>query len=126
MTIAYSVLLAAMFLPFVYTGYAKFSSRGYNNARVREFQEQLDGAARRAHHAHLNSFEAYPPFAVAVLLAHQMQAAQATVDVLAVAWLVLRLGYGWAYISDRPSLRSTLWALALIAVMGLWWVSFSG
>ncbi len=123
MTIAYWCVLAAALLPFVFTGVAKFSGPGFNNRRPREFQATLTGMRGRAHAAHLNSFEAFPPFAAAVIIAHQLQAAQATVDALAVAFIALRLVYGVLYIADLHWWRSIVWTLALGCVVALFVVA---
>ncbi len=119
MTIAYWAVLAAAVLPYLFTGYAK-SAGGYDNRAPREWLEARSGAAKRAHWAQQNGFEAFPPFAAAVLIAHATGgAAQATIDALAVAFVVLRALHGVAYVADRPALRSTLWTLAFGCVIGL-------
>ena len=75
MTTAYWCMLIAAFLPLAFTGVAKFSGPGFNNNRPRDFQAGLTGFRQRAHWAHLNSFEAFPPFAAAVVMAHQFRMA---------------------------------------------------
>ncbi len=120
MTIAYWCVLIAAFLPILFTGIAKFSGKGFNNFTPRKFQDRLDGFRQRAHWAHLNSFEAFPPFAAAVIIAHQLGHNQATVDKLAMAFIGLRLVYGALYIADRASLRSVAW----LAAVGCWVAMF--
>lgn len=75
--------------------------------------------ALRAHWAHQNSFEAFPPFAAAVLVAEQLGAAQARIDLLAGAFIVLRLAYGVCYLADRATLRSVVWAGAMACTVAL-------
>jgi uncharacterized MAPEG superfamily protein len=123
MTIAYWCVLAAALLPFLFTGIAKFSGPGFTNRRPRDFQQNLEGFRKRAHWAHLNSFEAFPPFAAGVIIAQQLQAPQASVDGLALAFIGLRLAYGVAYIVDRPTLRSLIWMGALGCVVALFVVA---
>ncbi|MCE3005022.1 MAG: MAPEG family protein [Xanthomonadaceae bacterium] len=123
MTIAYWCVLVAAFLPFVFTGYAKFSGPGFTNRHPREFQAGLTGVRGRAHAAHLNSFEAFPPFAAAVIIAHQLQAPQATVDGLALAFIGLRLAYGALYIADLHWWRSIVWTLGVGCVVALFVVA---
>jgi uncharacterized MAPEG superfamily protein len=120
MTIAFWCVLIAAFLPILFTGIAKFSGPGFNNRNPREFQSRLSGARMRAHQAHLNSFEAFPPFAAAVIIAHVAGADRAIVDWLAIAFIVLRLGYGVAYMADKASLRSLLW----LGAVGCWVAMF--
>lgn len=119
MTIAYWCVLIAALLPYAFTGYAK-SGGGYDNRAPREWLDRREGAAKRAHWAQLNSFEAFPPFAAAVIIAHATGgAAQATIDALAVAFVVLRALYGVVYVADRPTLRTSIWTLGLLCVIGL-------
>ncbi|QGM22296.1 hypothetical protein GJ672_08560 [Spiribacter sp. 2438] len=118
MSIAYYCVLAAIFLPIVFAGLAK--SRGdFDNARPREWLTSLEGWRQRAHWAQLNTFEAFPPFAAAVIIAHQLGAPQGPVDVLAVLFLVFRGAYGLFYIVDRPTLRSLAWMAAFACTVGL-------
>lgn len=119
MTIANWCVLVAAFLPFLWTGVAKFSGPGFNNRRPRDFQDSLAGWRKRAHWAHQNSFEAFPFFAAGVLIAQQAGAAQGRVDQLALAFIGLRLLYGVFYIADRHALRSLVWTLALACVVAM-------
>ena len=116
MTVAFYCVLIAAFLPILFTGVAKFSGKGFNNNSVRDFQSSLTGMRQRAHWAHLNSFEAFPPFAAAVVIAHLAHGANQTVNQLAIAFIVLRLVYGALYIADLASMRSVVW----LAAVGCW------
>jgi len=118
MTLAYWCVLIGAFLPILWTGVAKFSGPGFNNRKPRDFQERLEGFRRRAHWAHLNSFEAFPPFAAAVIIAHQLQVTQGRLDLLAGLWIGFRVLYGICYLADQATLRSLAW-LAAVAC----WVS---
>lgn len=114
MTIAYWCVLAAAMMPFLFTGIAKFSGPGFNNKRPRDFQAKLEGFRQRAHWAHQNSFEAFPPFAAAVIIAHQLGADRAWLDGLALAFIALRLVYGGLYIANWHLLRSLVWLAAVL------------
>lgn len=124
MTIAYMCVLVAVFIPLVFVGYAKFGSRGYNNNNPREFLENLQGRHKRAYWAQMNSYEAFPPFAAGVIIAHNAGALQAQVDFLAVMFVVLRIIYGICYVKDWATLRSVVWVLAFACTIGLFAVSF--
>lgn len=113
MTTAYWCVLIAGLMPFLWTGVAKFSTRGYDNAAVRDFQGRLEGFSKRAHWAHLNSFEAFPLFAAAVIIASVGGADPARVNLLAMTFIGLRLAYGLVYLANWASLRSLIWLLAL-------------
>jgi uncharacterized MAPEG superfamily protein len=116
----FCVLLAAL-LPIYYTGVAKFATRksDYDNRRVREFQATLTGRRQRAHWAHLNSLEAFAPFAAAVILALHSGVRGTWIDALAVAFIGLRLIYGWCYLNDHANARSVAWMGAFACVIAL-------
>ena len=119
MAIAYSCLLIAAIMPLVFAGYAKFSSKGYDNSSPREFLENLQGRAKRAHYAQLNSFEAFPPFAAGVIIAHLAGVTQSHITILAVSFMIFRILYGICYILDNPSLRSFVWFGGFFCVVAL-------
>lgn len=109
MTFALWMILAAILLPILTTGIAKWGKSGLDNNNPRIWQEGLTGWRRRAEWAHRNHFEALPAFAAGVLVAHAAHAPQGAIDVLALAWVLFRLLYTAAYITDRASLRSVMW-----------------
>ena len=76
------------------------AGRGFDNANVRTWQAGLSGLAQRAHAAHLNSFEAFPLFATAVIVARLNGADQGRVDTLSIAFIGLRLLFGVLYLAD--------------------------
>lgn len=126
MTIAYWSVLAAIFLPYLFTGFAKFQG-GFGpkeNHNPREFLEGLEGARKRAHWAQMNSFEVTPAFAAAVIIAQQVAgASQGTLDGIAVAFVASRVLYGICYIADWASLRSLVWFFGMICIAALFVVS---
>jgi uncharacterized MAPEG superfamily protein len=118
MTTAYWCVLAGALLPYLFTTLAKAQPR-YDNRAPREWLERLEGWRKRAHWAQLNSFEAFPAFAAAVIVAHLTAAPQARVDLLALAWVGLRFAYGMLYIGGHAALRTLAWTLALGCVVAL-------
>ncbi|HVF33771.1 MAG TPA: MAPEG family protein [Candidatus Saccharimonadia bacterium] len=123
MTIAYWCVLAAGLMPFAWTAIAKASGERFNNRAPREWQARLTGMPARAHAAHLNSFEAFPLFAAAVIIAQQLQAPQGTIDLLALAFVALRVLYGVLYLADQHLLRSIVWAAAFACAVALFIVA---
>ena len=111
MSIAYWCVLAAALLPYITVGVAKRLG-SYDNRNPRS-PEAYSGIALRADGAHKNGFEAFAFFGVAVLVASGADPRHTfmLLDVLALAWIVLRLGYTAAYIGDRATLRSMLWLI---------------
>ena len=65
----------------------------------------------RALGAHQNGIEAFPFFAVAVLLAEFRAGPQHLIDELAVLFLIVRIAYVFTYLGNRPTLRSILWSI---------------
>lgn len=118
MSLALWCVLLAAFLPFPYTLAAKWGA-GYDNASPRNYLQGLQGWRQRAHWVQLNSFEAFPAFAAAVIVNHLVLGANARADALALAWVVCRLLYGACYLADRATLRSMLWMAASACVVGL-------
>lgn len=113
MTTAYWCVLAAGLMPYLFVAVAKGAGSRYNNREPRVWEQKLAGLPARAHAAHLNSFEAFPFFAAAVIIAHLMQAPQARIDQLALAFIALRLGYGVCYLAGWHWVRSLVWLLAM-------------
>ena len=122
MTPALWCVLIAAFIPFVFAGMAKSQGR-FDNARPRAWLAGLEGWRQRAHWAQLNTFEAFPPFAAGVIIAEMTAASQPWVNAFAVAFVLLRLGYGFAYVADRPTLRSLVWTGAFACTVGLFLVA---
>jgi uncharacterized MAPEG superfamily protein len=119
MSIALWCLLFAGIFPILIAGYSKRLGGSYDNSRPRDVALNYQGKAKRAHAAHLNSFEAFPLFAAAVLVAEMKGAPRGMVDMLAFAHIACRVGYVGAYVADQSNLRSILWALALFAAIGI-------
>lgn len=93
---------------------------GYDNSDPRTQQAQLTGAAKRAVGAHHNAIEAFPPFAAGVFAALARAHGETTViALLCIAFMLARTAYIWAYIADKPSLRSGLWAVGLVCTSAL-------
>jgi len=112
MSTSYWCILVAGALPFVATGIAKFGAR-FDNHNPRDWLARQEGWRRRANAAQQNGFEAFPLFAAAVLVAQQTHAPEARIDMLALAFVALRVGYLGAYLANLAALRSVLWMAAL-------------
>ena len=112
------VLIAGL-MPYLWTAVAKATGPRYDNRNVREWQSKLTGPALRAHHAHLNAFEAFPFFAVAVLAAMITHADMARVAMLSIAFVIARLLYGLVYIANIAVVRSLLWFAGLGCVIAI-------
>lgn len=126
MTITQWCVLAACLLPILTMGAAKASlskiSRrdgGYDNVSPREWEAKLVGWQSRAYSAQNNGFEALPLFIAGVLFAQVAGADQARIDMLALVFIAARLAYTWAYLSNRATLRSLIWAVGVAVSIAL-------
>lgn len=122
MNVAYWMILAAALVPYMATYYFKFAGGGiktYDNSAPRAAVESLPPQRRRAFWAQLNGFEAFPPFAAAVIVAHLAAVPQLWIDALAGAFVALRVIYTLLYIHDWPTARSLVWAAAFSCVVAL-------
>jgi uncharacterized MAPEG superfamily protein len=110
MTLAYWCVLIAGIMPVVTVACAKWRP-GYDNANPRAWLEKQEGMARRADYAHRNHFEAFPFFATAVIIAHQLHSPQPLTDKLALAFIVARIAYTCFYLANLSTLRSLAFAI---------------
>jgi len=85
----------------------------YDNAKPRDPAFYDDPLRARALGAHQNGIEAFPFFAVAVLLAEFRGSPQNLINELAVLFLIVRIAYVLTYLGNRPRLRSILGTSAL-------------
>lgn len=122
MTLAYWMVLACAILPYLTVAVAK-ARPDYDNAAPRAQLAAAQGPRLRAWWAHLNHFEAFPPFAAAVIIAHLAQGRQEWIDVLSVAFVALRVVYTVLYVADRPTARSLVWIAGLGCMVGLFVVA---
>lgn len=117
MTTALWCVLAAGIMPILATSIAKAGGERYNNRDPRAWLDRQQGFRKRADNAQRNSFEAFPFFAVAVLVAHWLQAPQDRIDALALIFIFARTGYIVAYVADWHWLRSVLWLIGWVATI---------
>lgn len=120
MTLAYLCILAAALLPYVWIGVAKFGGPRYDNRDPRGWLEKQDNPRiRRATAAQHNAFEAFAPFAAAVLMAQLAGVDPARINALALAFIGLRVLHGLFYVGNKHSFRSLVWFAALVCVLAL-------
>ena len=115
------VLIAAL-LPYLTVGGAK-AQPAYDNSKPRDSLATLAGWRARANWAHQNHFEAFAPFAAAVILAEISHASQSRIDALAVAFVAIRVAYTAAYLGNAPSVRTLIWMAGLACVVWLFVLS---
>ena len=120
-TLAYWCVLVAALLPIVCAGIAKWGTfgkprrdGGFDNENPRAWLARQTDWRARANAAQANSFEALPFFVAAVIIAHQLGAYQTRLDLLAFVYVVLRVVFILLYVANLASVRSLVWALALV------------
>ena len=112
MTVAEWCVFASLMLYLLSIASVKWiRHRRFDNSRPRDPAFYEDPIAARALGAHQNGIEAFPFFAVAVLLAEFRAGPQRLIDELAVLFLIVRIAYVFTYLGNRPTLRSILWSI---------------
>lgn len=123
MTVALWCVFAAGLLPYVATMAAKSGRRDFDNREPRAWLARQEGFRARANAAQMNSFEALPFFAAAVLTAFTLHGPQPLVDALALTFVIARVLYLVCYLADRPLLRSLVWSIGFFATAAIFIVA---
>ena len=111
MAIAYWCVFIAAILPYAWSMSWRWPVYSFEiNLTPRRFEETLTGWRQRAHWAHLNAFENFPPFAAAVIVAQQLHASPSTVDGLAIGFVAFPVAHGIFYIANVGVLRTLAFA----------------
>src|ERR1700759_2141747 len=110
MTIAEWCIFVSVLLYLMSTAPVKLIRfRHFDNSKPRDPAFYDDPIAARALGAHQNGIEAFPFFAVAVLLAEFRGWPHILIHQLALLFVIVRIAYVFTYIGNRPTLRSILW-----------------
>ena len=130
-TIAYWCVLVSALLPILCAGIAKWGTfgkprreGGFDNQHPRDWLGRQQDWRARANAAQANSFEGLPFFIGAVVIAHQLGAAQARLDILAFIYIVLRLLFIMMYVADLANIRSVVWTLGLLVNIAILFAGF--
>jgi len=59
-----------------------------------------------------------------VLIAHQLGAHQARLDIMAFMFVFLRIIYVMAYVADQAKLRSVIWSVAFAVNLGILFLGY--
>ena len=130
-TVAYWCVLIAALLPLACAWLAKSGGfgkprkeGGFDNYDPRGWLARQTDWHGRANAAQANSFEALPLFIGAVVIAHQLGAQQTLLDILALLFVTLRVIYIAMYVAGLPTVRSAVWALALLVNIGILFIGY--
>jgi uncharacterized MAPEG superfamily protein len=75
----------------------------------------------RANRAYVNAVESFAPFAALVIVVHLAGKANATTAFLATSFFWLRLAHAVVYLLGIPYLRTVIFTLGYVAVIGIFW-----
>ena len=130
-TVAYWCVLIAALLPIACAWLAKSGTLGksrkdggYDNNDPRAWLARQKDWRARANAAQANSFEALPFFIGAVIIAHALGAGQTLLDILALAYVMLRIFYILMYVSDMAMARSAVWAGAMLVNIAILFIGY--
>lgn len=126
MTVAYWCVLIVAIMPLIAISIAKAGGERYNNRHPRIWLDKQQGYRARAAAAQSNSFEAFPFFAAAVIVAHLTHAPQGRLDVLAIAFVLARIAYVVCYLADWHWARSLVWFAGYIVCIAIFISSVLG
>lgn len=127
MTTPLWTLLVATILPYVWFSISnplrkrEFGTLDNNHPRLQ--QARLTGAGARALAASANAFEALAVYVPAVLVAHLVAPGSTLAPKLAVAWVILRVAHGAAYLANNAALRTLFFALATFCSLGFYLIA---
>lgn len=111
-------ILAAALLPLLAVFPAKLD-RSFDNSKPRDPAYWKEGFRSRAQAAQANSFEAFPFFAIAVIIGLGQGGSAEWIDKLAVLFIGLRVIYIFCYWSNRPTPRSLTWIAAFVSILAI-------
>ena len=115
MTIAIWCILIAQILPYVAFSFVK----GIDPEQPRFQVGGLIGQSVRAYGAHLNGLETFPWFAAAVIVAHMVGGPSRIVDILAVIYILVRIGHLAAYLAGRQPLRTAAFTVGQFVALAI-------
>ncbi len=118
MTIPYWCILIAAVLPYLWTTIGKAAGERYDNRDPRGWiARQTHPRVQRGNAAHLNAFEAFPPFAASVLMAQSAGVDHRRITLLALIFISCRILHGVFYLANVHALRSLSWITGLACVL---------
>mgnify|MGYP000558865514 CR=1 FL=1 len=118
-------LLFAGAMPWICAGIAKGGQKNYDNHNPREWLAKQTGYRARANAAQANCFEAFPMYAVGVLLAMLSDIEADQLEMWAGLFIAARVAYVAFYVMDKDKLRSLAWLVGVVSTVALYVLSAS-
>ncbi|MFM7697988.1 MAG: MAPEG family protein [Limnohabitans sp.] len=120
MKISVLCVLIAGVLPLISTAIAKWGFRDFDNHHPRDWLSRQTGFRSRANAAQLNAFEAFPFFAIAVVLGLVLSLDQAVLNRYCLVFVAARVLYLVAYLANWASLRTLCWLVAYASCFAIY------
>ena len=109
-TVVIAILIAGL-LPLICAAIAKWGDKTYDNHNPRGWLASQEGMRARANAAQQNSLEAFPFFAIGVILASLGGADGYLLETLSWVYVAVRVAYIACYLADKATLRSIFWVV---------------
>src|SRR6202046_5235014 len=115
-----AILTAALWIPYVI---AQVVANGFLEPQnyVDPTQRPVPLWGKRADRAYLNAVECFAPFAALVIIAHVAGKSDAMTAFWAMSFFWLRLAHAVVYLFAIPYVRTLVFTLSFMAVVGLFW-----
>jgi uncharacterized MAPEG superfamily protein len=122
-TVVIAILIAGL-LPLICAAISKWGDKTYDNDNPRAWIAQQEGFRARANAAQQNSLEAFPFFAIGVILASLGGADGYVMETLSWVYVAVRVAYIACYLLDKAALRSLFWVVGHGIVVYLFMQAF--
>jgi uncharacterized MAPEG superfamily protein len=123
MNLPIASILFAGAMPWICAGIAKAGQKNYDNHNPRDWLAKQTGYRARANAAQANCFEAFPLYAVGVLLVLLTKVDTDIVQIWTGIFVVARVAYVACYLMDKDKLRSLAWLVGVISTVALYVLS---
>jgi len=107
-TVVIAILIAGL-LPLICAAIAKWGDKTYDNHYSRAWLANQEGFRARANAAQQNCLEAFPFFAIGVILASLGGADGYLLETMSWIYIAVRVAYIACYLFDKAALRSLFW-----------------
>lgn len=121
MTIAYWSILFITLYPYFFVFLAK-TGKDFTNQKPREYLAKLKGWKQKAHWIEINSYEILPAYVAAVLISQHLMGHlhQHLIDMTAIIFVLSRIGYAIAYLTNKSTLRTACWFVGFVGIIYLY------
>jgi len=115
-----AILTASLWIPYV-VAQVKTNGPLRPENYLDPTQLPLPAWGKRADRTYINAVETFAPFAALVIVAHLAGKANAMTAFWAMAFFWLRLAHAAVYLLGIPLVRTIIFTLGYVAVLGIFW-----